>query len=219
MFKNAGWDEVGIFDFTQHCSFSLTQGNIMERIVFRSGIKTYLRPITVDDAPILVRWLNDPEITQYLLRRTPMTEIAERAWIEKLATSNSDFVFAIMTREDDKHIGNIGLHDVNYLNRTAVTGTLIGNKAFWGKGYGTDAKMLLLDFAFSALDLHAILSKVLDTNGRSLAYADKCGYKEVGRIPKWIHMQDGGRADEVNLVVTRETWLPLWEEYKKRRGG
>jgi RimJ/RimL family protein N-acetyltransferase len=78
--------------------------------------------------------------------------------------------------------------------------------------------MLLLDFAFNALDLYAILSKVLGFNGRSLAYGKKCGYEEVGRIQNWIR-KNGTRHDEVLLVVTQERWRPLWDEYSKQENN
>ena len=81
---------------------------------------------------------------------------------------------------------------------------------------GTEAKTLLLDFAFNALDLYIILSRVMDYNGRSLAYGKKSGYEEEGRIPKWIRRKSGKRCDEVLLVITQEKWRPLWNKYLKQ---
>jgi RimJ/RimL family protein N-acetyltransferase len=136
-----------------------------------------------------------------------MNGLIIRERIKKLA-------LAVVTVDGDKLIGSIGLHGIDLINRNATTGTVIGEKEFWGKGYGTEAKMLLLDFAFNALDLYVIQSKVLAFNGRSLAYGKKCGYEEVGRIPGWIR-KNGRRCDEVLLVVTQERWQPLWDKYSK----
>ncbi|MBC7836896.1 GNAT family N-acetyltransferase [Acetobacteraceae bacterium] len=188
----------------------------MSDVIFRKGNRVILRPLERGDIPILRRWMNDPEVTQHLLRVLPITEKEEEEWVENIGKSKNDITLGMTLAEDKKLIGSMGLHQINWQHRTAVTGTVIGEKEYWGKGYGTEAKMLLLDFAFNALDLHAVLSKVMETNGRSLAYGKKCGYEEVGCIPKWIRQQNGERCDEVLLIVTQEKWRPLWQEYLKK---
>lgn len=189
----------------------------MSDVIFRKGNLVHLRPLERADIPTLRRWMNDPEVTQYLMRALPLMEKEEEEWIDNLSRDKNNFGLAIVATEDSRLIGSIGLHAVNWQQRTATTGTVIGEKDCWGKSYGTEAKMLLLDFAFNALDLYGVLSRVMDWNTRSLAYAKKSGYQEVGRIPKWLHRQDGTRCDEVLLVITQATWRPLWKKYLKQR--
>lgn len=183
-------------------------------IVFRKGKLVYLRPFHKGDSETLQRWVNDPAVTEYLLRVFPATAREEDEWLDNQGKDQKNVALAIVTIDGDKLIGSIGLHQIDLVNRNAVTGTMLGEKDYWGKGYGTEAKMLLLDFAFNALNLHVIESKVLAFNARSLAYGRKCGYVEVGRLPGWI-MRNGERHDEVHLVVTQERWRPLWTEYSK----
>lgn len=185
-----------------------------QQMAFRKGALVYLRPFQKSDSETLQKWMNDQEVTQFLMRVFPITAREEDEWIENQGKDSKNLALAIVTVEDNKLIGSIGLHQIDLINRNAVTGTVIGEKEYWGKGYGTEAKMLLLDLAFNALDLVIILSKVLAFNGRSLAYGKKCGYEEVGRIPGWIR-KNGERHDEVLLVVTQERWRPLWDEYSK----
>lgn len=186
-----------------------------EHMAFRTGKLVYLRPFTKSDSETLQKWMNDQEVTQFLMRVFPITAREEDEWIENQGKDARNLAMAIVTVEGNQLIGSIGLHGIDLINRTATTGTVIGEKDFWGKGYGTEAKMLLLDFAFNTLDLFVILSKVIAFNGRSLAYGKKCGYEEVGRIPNWI-FRNGKRHDEVLLVVTKQTWLPLWNDYSKK---
>lgn len=186
---------------------------MIDDVVFRQGKLVYLRPLKPLDAPTLQRWVNDQNVMQYMMRVHPASEREENEWIENQGKSQTDIPLAIVTVEGSKLIGTIGLHRINLVHRTATTGTMIGDKEYWGKGYGTEAKMLLLDLAFNALDLHSILSHVLSSNGRSLAYGKKCGYEEIGRIPNWIRLRNGTRCDDVMLVVTQERWRPLWEKY------
>ncbi len=187
--------------------------SLLSDVTFRDGKKVRLRPLLEEDAPLLMRWMNDPEVTRYLIRRTPLMLRTELAWIENLSKATDNFALGIVVKETDTLIGTIGLHNIEWHSRTATTGTVIGANEYWSKGYGTEAKILLLDFAFNSLDLFAILSRVIAHNGRSLAYAVKSGYREVGRIPEWIRGQDGERYDEILLMITQKEWRPLWEEY------
>ncbi len=184
-------------------------------LAFRQGKLVYIRTLYKSlHSETALGWMNNQEVTRYLMRVYPMTFREEEEWMDNQGKDPKNVAFAIHTIKDDRFIGTIGLHQIDLVNRNAITGTVIGDKEYQGKGYGTDAKMLLLDFAFNELDLEVILSKVFAFNGRSLAYGKKCGYEEVGRIPSWIR-RHGERHDEILLVVTQERWRPLWEEYKK----
>jgi len=185
-------------------------------IVFLKGMQVMLRPLLKEDIPLLLKWINDPEVRQYLASYLPMMEADEEEWLEKLHTRKPmDIVLGIMV--DGSLIGTIGLHTIDWRHRTATTGTLIGEKTCWGKGYGTEAKMLLLHYAFNTLNLRKICSSVLAFNERSLRYALKCGYAEEGRRREH-HFRDGRYWDEILLAVFRDDWQPLWEEFAKERG-
>jgi RimJ/RimL family protein N-acetyltransferase len=191
----------------------------MSDVVFRHGKHVLLRPVERADLHTMRRWMNDPEVTQFLMRVFPLMEKEEDEWFESKHRSTNDFTLAIVEKKEQKLIGSIGLHGINWQHRVATTGTVLGEKEYWGKGYGTEAKMLLLDFAFNTLDLYALRSCIIAFNERSIAYGKKCGYEEVGRMPKWVRGQDGKRHDEVLLIVTQEKWRPLWRKYLKQRGA
>jgi RimJ/RimL family protein N-acetyltransferase len=122
--------------------------------------------------------------------------------------------FAIVDKENDALIGAIGLHRIDRQNMTAATGTSIGNKEYWGKGYGTEAKMLLLEFAFNELNLRKIYSDVIGYNERSLKYAKKCGYVEEARLPEH-YFRKGKYWDKVILAVYSKEWQELWKNFTK----
>lgn len=108
----------------------------------------------------------------------------------------------------------MAIHQIDWVNGTATTGAMIGEKEYWGKGYGSEAKMLLLDYAFNRLGLRKICSNVIAFNGRSKRYSEKCGYREEARR-KAQFFRDGTYHDEIWLAVFRENWLPLWKKYQK----
>lgn len=187
-----------------------------QSIVFRKSKRVVLRPVLESDIPLLMKWINDPEVSQYLNAHLPMMEADEREWFENLHKRKPNNIVLII-EIDGKPIGNMGLHGISFKDGTATTGALIGEKDFWGKGYGSEAKMLLLDYAFNTLNLTMVLSRVLAFNERSYKYSIKCGYKEEARIRE-LHFHAGKRWDELILVVRRNDWLHLWEKFAKEHG-
>lgn len=93
-------------------------------------------------------------------------------------------------------------------------GAMIGEKEYWGKGFGTDAKMALLEYAFNTLGLRRVKSEALAFNKRSIAYSLHCGYVLEGTKKKEV-FRDGRFHDLVFLAATRKTWLPYFTKWKK----
>lgn len=184
-----------------------------QSIVFLKGKRVVLRPLMKEDVPLLLRWINDPDITQYLNAYLPMMEADENEWFENLH-KRKDHNLVCMMVVDEKPIGTMGIHGIDWKNRTAGTGALIGEKDYWGKGYGTEAKMLLLNYAFNTLNLRKICSTVLAFNKRSHAYLLKCGYAEEGRRIKQ-HYLKGRYWDEILMAVFKKDFMPLWRRYQK----
>ncbi len=153
-----------------------------------------------------VRWVNDPNVTAWLLiGDMPITRMAEREWFHKASGwSSSEAVFAIETL-DGQHIGTSGLHGIDFRHGTGTTGTLIGETALWGLGYGTDQSRVRASYAFEVLGLRRLMSSVLDGNDRSLRMQMKAGYEQVGRIPG-RYWKRGAYRDEILTCLTRERW-------------
>lgn len=104
------------------------------------GEKTRLRRIERSDIPTFVRWFGDPEVREFLMLNRPISHAEEEQWFENHLNDKSGEIFAIETNEDGTarvHIGNIGLHSINWVHRRAELGIVIGEKEYWGKGYGS----------------------------------------------------------------------------------
>lgn len=180
---------------------------------FLVGKKTILRPITLADAPLLNQWINDPDTRKYLLTSFPVSEIAEKDWIEKqskLGPNQNAVTLAVETQEG-KLIGTMGLHDINWISRNAITGTLIGDKEHRSKGFATDAKIALLRYAFETLGLHKVISHAFSANAASIAYSKRCGYI-VEAILKDQIFRDGKWQDMTTLAC----FYPAWKKAAKK---
>ena len=84
------------------------------------GEKVQLGPVKREYIDSYLKWLNDPDLTQYLSAYLPLTRMKEEDWIEKLKTRTDTIIFAITTTEEngvEKHIGNCGLHEIDLINR------------------------------------------------------------------------------------------------------
>jgi len=183
-----------------------------KRVVFLRGKKANLRPLNKEtDLEDCVRWINDEEVNKYLSLFLPVTKNAEATWFDGHDNDQNNVVLAIETVSGEL-IGVMGLHQINWRDRTATTGAYIGEKKFWGKGYGTEAKMLLLNYAFNTLNLRKINSAVIDYNKASLAYSFKCGYQIEGRRRKQYY-KEGRYRDEILLGVFKKNWLPIWKKF------
>lgn len=189
-----------------------------QRVVFLEGDRLYLRAIEEGDLRSAQRWVNDPETRRFLGRVTPLDAIAERKWHEGRSRSAcpSDIVFAVVLKEGDRYIGNIGLHGIDWINGVATTGSVIGEADCRSRGYGTEAKMLMLKYAFDDLRLERIESRVLASNGRSLRALEKQGYKVEGVIRKRF-VRNGVRVDEIYLGLLREDFEVAYVEYERKR--
>jgi RimJ/RimL family protein N-acetyltransferase len=148
-----------------------------------------------------------------------MSMVDEENWFEDIAkTKNSKQVCSIVLKEGSKLIGNISIFKIDWQSRTAEIGIAIGEQDRLGKGLGTEATLLWLKYAFLSLNLRQLYWGAFGFNGRSIACAKKCGYKEISRIPNHLYI-DGQYHDIVYLMVTRENWEPLWQEFETKMKG
>lgn len=186
-------------------------------VVFLKGKRIYLRPIALADAPTLHRFINDPFVREFVSAQFPQSEMAEEEFIRKNGKheSNPSHVqLAIILVDTDELIGVMSLGDISWKDRRATTGAFIGPVEYRGKGYGTEAKMILLDYAFNQINLRKICSRALAHNGASLAFNAKCGYKEEARCKQHVFV-NGEYVDLVCTAVFRDDFMLLWEAYKK----
>jgi RimJ/RimL family protein N-acetyltransferase len=169
-----------------------------------------LRALEPTDADKAFQWINDREVTQFLMARYPWSLSAEREFITESARriDFADVRFAIETRPESVHIGMCGLHRVRPEDRNAELGIMIGNKSYWDGGYGTDAMLTLLHFAFEQMNLHKVALGVFEFNHRAQAVYRKCGFIEEGRFREDLY-QDGRYVDVIRMSVLRREFEAL----------
>ena len=146
------------------------------------GERCFLSPCTTEDAERWTAWDNDLEVTISL-----GDEAYTPTGLEREASSLAGVVnqgahcFAIVDQETCTAIGRCMLFDLDMVDRRAMLGIVIGEKSYWGRGFGQEAVRLLLDYGFNLLNLNNIMLGVFDFNRRAIECYRKVGFREIGR--------------------------------------
>ena len=130
-------------------------------------------------------WMQDEDITQFMECRGKTYALVElKDYTRMVDESHNDFLFGIYTSDDNVHIGNIKIGEINQLHKFGNLGLMIGEKKYWDKGYGTEAVKLATEYAFHKLRLNKLLAGIYENNTGCYKAFLKAGYNEVGRLKK-----------------------------------
>lgn len=172
------------------------------------GKRVRLRAVCKDDLPNFVRWLNDREVTRFLLLATPMALDQEEAWFEKMRQSpltEHPLAIEIDTLEGWRIIGNIGFHRIDWVARNTEVGIFIGEKQFWSQGYGTEAMRLMLKHGFEDINLNRIFLHVMEPNTRAIRSYEKSGFKHEGVLRQATY-REGRYQNLLVMSVLQSEW-------------
>jgi len=129
------------------------------------------------------RWLNDPEVTRFQNKGIfPNTREKQRTYYQSMMDSRSDVLLAIVEKDSGEHIGSVGLHSIDWVHRSAELGILIGERQYWGRGYGKLAWGMITWYGFEVLNLHRIHAIIIKGNNPSLKAAQASGFTKEGEM-------------------------------------
>jgi RimJ/RimL family protein N-acetyltransferase len=168
------------------------------------GQRTRLRAIERSDIPAFLRWFNDPEVRSYVFAVFPTSRAEEERWFEAQVGDDSMHIFAVET-SDGVHIGRAGLRELDWKNRSAVCGIVIGEKSYWHRGYGSDALRTLLRFAFEELNLHRVSLNVYAFNQRAIRCYENIGFRHEAQL-RQRRFTAGRYVDELVMGMLGEEW-------------
>ena len=179
----------------------------MNKKIILKGRRVVLRPLSLKDASRFCCWLNDPEVTFFLdIYDKPKTTLKmEKDWINKNKKNKNNLSFSIDTSEGI-HIGVVSLRDIQPLHKNAQFGIIIGDKKYWGQGYGTEAGKLIIDYGFKKLKLHRIWLGFYAYNIRGEKSYKKLGFKKESCLRDQIY-RNGYYHNLINMGILREEYL------------
>ncbi len=147
------------------------------------------------------RWLSDGEVIRYIDSRfTPPSREALEGYVRKVQADGRTLFFAMDAKDTGRLIGTVKLGPIHLVHRYADLGILIGNKSYWGRGFGTEAIALVTRFAFDRLNLHKVTANCYAPNAGSLAAFKKAGYVVEGHRLSHCFL-DGEYVDFLHLGI------------------
>ncbi len=176
---------------------------------FLEAERIVLRRLTKDDIPTWHRWFNDPQVTRFMNKGlVPNTEAAQAALLEAMSQSPSDVQLAIVSRADDRLIGLIGIHRIDWVHRHGDMSVVIGDREYWSQGVAAEAIGALCEHAFTKLNLHKITAGLWEPNVPCRRAFEKNGFVLEGVMKEQFFCQDE-YVNEIRLGLVRTDWLKL----------
>lgn len=149
-----------------------------------SGDLICLKPFSLYHKKITRIWSNDPAIMRFLGRARPVGAIEHEEWFNSLHKRQDAVYFAIETKSEEIHIGNVWLTNIDQRHRKAEIQIMIGASEDQSRGAGSEAIRLITEYAFSYLNLHKVYAYVLSLNPRAKKAFEKCGFSLEGTLRK-----------------------------------
>lgn len=173
--------------------------------------------LTAEDPESLAKsysqWGRDTEFSRLLDSAPPFTfsEKKWKEWMEKDLEKSNDYVFSIRSIDGEQLLGFVALFDLHWQHGDTMVAIALGEREYWGKGYGTEAMMLMLGYVFKELNLRRVSLIVFEYNPRAIRSYLKAGFIEEGRI-RGAMLREGKRWDFIWMGVMRDEWMEIQDE-------
>ena len=188
----------------------LKGGKSMSNNLFQGELVRFVAAEPQLAAGLFAKWGRDSEFVR-LLDTDPARLLSVdkyKEWFEKDLVEqqkNDELFFLIRTLEEDLTIGLIGLDGIQWVHGDAWVGIGLGEREYWGEGYGTDAMRILQRYAFEELNLHRLSLSVFEYNSRAIRSYEKVGFVIEGRVRQFLN-RDGRRYDMIFMGILRDEW-------------
>ncbi len=159
---------------------------------------------------LIAKWNSDSEFSRLFDSDPPRLRTPKqmREWLEKNISKYNFWV--IRKLEDDQPLGTFDMSAFDWAARHAWVGIGIGERDYWGKGYGSDAMRIVIRYAFREMNLNRINLTVFEYNTRAIRSYEKLGFKIEGSERQWLN-REGRRWDMLHMGLLRKEWEALEE--------
>ncbi|WP_316569356.1 GNAT family protein [Neobacillus sp. YIM B06451] len=171
--------------------------------------KVLLRELTLNDVEDRYRWCLDKEVTKHLNmpeKYPPFSKEETEAWIKMCINKTNGYEQKAIMTEEGKHIGWIDLKNIDKLNKHAELGIALGEKSYWGKGYGLSAMHEMHLWGFNQLELNKIWLRVEIENEKAIKSYKKMGYVEEG-ILRQDRLRNGQFVDRLRMSILKQEFF------------
>lgn len=168
-----------------------------------AGEKVLLLPLERSDLPMVAMWRNNPAIHHFFFNPLPIALSDQDRWYNAYLSRGDSLIFIIIPQGQEKRVGMVGLDRIDHRNQLAEYGRmLIADTADRGNGYGRNATLTLLHYAFADLNLNRIYLRVFGGNMSAIHFYERCGFRHEG-IEREAVFADGRFQDIILMAMLR----------------
>ena len=177
------------------------------------GHKIYLRKARESDLDDFYLYLQDSERAYLAGEQREFTREEIATWIKKISGSNSDRIDLMMClKQTNEFLGEVVLNFIDSINRSASIRIGISGAQHRGKGYGSEAIILMLRYGFNILHLHRIELSVYDINPRAIHVYEKIGFRREGLQRDVLYLH-GIFHNMITMSILEDEFRILHEQY------
>lgn len=165
-----------------------------------------LRAIKESDAQSMFDSLSDEEAKRLTGTKQSFSFEEVLNHCKRVFAANDRVDYAIILKETGDYVGEVVLNEIDWDNQSANMRIALAGKNWFGKGMGTEAIQLILDFGFNALNLHRIELEVYEFNPRAIRVYEKVGFKREG-IRRDALFWDGKFYDAILMSILKSEFL------------
>jgi diamine N-acetyltransferase len=164
------------------------------------GENIYLRAMEPEDAELLYKWENDVEFWKVSNTLSPYSLQTIKYFINAVQDiyTAKQLRLMICRSEDDQPVGSIDLFDFEPYHFRAGIGILIAERSARRKNYASESLKLVIDYAFTFLQLHQLYCNITSDNEASMKLFENAGFKVIGVKKDWI--RDGHAWKDENIL-------------------
>ena len=141
-----------------------------------TAVGIYLRPMTVEDTGRIVAWRNEISVRKNFIYQELFTAEGHLRWIRDMVEPGKVVQFIICDMTTDQPLGSVYVRDIDRTHHKGEYGIFLGEDGARGRGVGTAAAKLMLQFCFEELNLHRVYLRVFAENMAAIRSYEKAGF-------------------------------------------
>ena len=163
----------------------------------------YLRPMKDDDTENIVRWRNSDTVRSRFIYQKLFTKESHENWIKTMIDTGKAVQMIICLKDGDVPVGSVYIRDIDMTHHKGEYGIFIGEEAARGKGIGTAAAKLMIQYAFEELRLHRLFLRVFADNVQAIKSYEKAGFIREAYLKDDVFV--GEKYCDIVLMAVLET--------------
>lgn len=163
----------------------------------------YLRLMTGEDTDRIVNWRNSDGVRKNFIYQALFTRESHENWIRTMINTGKVVQMIICEEGTDRPVGSVYLRDIDWNHKKAEYGIFIGEEDARGKGYGSAAARLMIEYAFREMELHRLFLRVYAENIRAIRSYEKAGFEKEAYLREDVCI-DGKYHDIVLMGILNQ---------------